>query len=208
MNPADLVTPQILTICEKSPIVVVCGFTKSGKITIARKISNHLKRRLFISDDYTIYGPQEAMYVLLKDIVYETNRKHPFIVEGVQCFRLLRKGMQEGGFYPDLIIKTKCDEKTIRHFYNKDGEGHKTDRALSFNKGLDKVWNDYFLKLYLTALIKRQWGQNLIKFQGVKLPGGVEFNGRQLYDDAQREIDILMEKMSNTYELPPFDMIG
>jgi len=71
-----------------------------------------------------------------------------------------------------------------------------------------RVWNDSFLKPYLTSLIKRQWGQNLIKFQGVKLPGGVELNGRQIYDDAQREIDAIMEKMSNTYELPPFDMIG
>jgi len=71
-----------------------------------------------------------------------------------------------------------------------------------------RVWNDSFLKLYLTSLIKRQWGQNLIKFQGVKLPGGVELNGRQIYDDAQREIDILMEKMSSSYELPPLDMIG
>jgi hypothetical protein len=71
-----------------------------------------------------------------------------------------------------------------------------------------KVWNDSFIKPYLTALIKRQWGQNMMKFTGVKLPGGVELNGRQMYDDAQREIDILMEKMSNTYELPPYDMIG
>ena len=51
-----------------------------------------------------------------------------------------------------------------------------------------RVWNDSFLKPYLTALIKRQWGQNLIKFQGVKLPGGVELNGRQFYDDGQREL--------------------
>ena len=71
-----------------------------------------------------------------------------------------------------------------------------------------KVYNDSFLKKYLTSLIKKQWGQNLIKFQGVKLPGGVELNGRQIYDDAQKEIDDLMEKMSNTYELPPLDMIG
>ena len=71
-----------------------------------------------------------------------------------------------------------------------------------------KVWNDSFLKKYLTSLIKRQWGQNLIKFQGVKLPGGVELNGRQIYDDAQKEIDVIMERMSNTYELPPLDMIG
>ena len=71
-----------------------------------------------------------------------------------------------------------------------------------------RVWNDSFLKPYLTALIKRQWGQNLIKFQGVKLTGGIELNGRQFYEDAQREIDIIMERMSNTYELPPLDMIG
>ena len=48
----------------------------------------------------------------------------------------------------------------------------------------------------------------MMKFTGVKLPGGVELNGRQMYDDAQKEIDVLMEKMSNTYELPPYDMIG
>ena len=71
-----------------------------------------------------------------------------------------------------------------------------------------RVYNDSFLKKYLTILIKKQWGQNLIKFQGVKLPGGVELNGRQIYDDAQKEMETLMEKMSNTYELPPLDMIG
>ena len=71
-----------------------------------------------------------------------------------------------------------------------------------------RVWNDSFLKLYATALIKRQWGQNLMKFQGVKLPGGVELNGRQIYDDAQKELDGIRERMSNTYELPPLDMIG
>ena len=74
--------------------------------------------------------------------------------------------------------------------------------------GISDVWNDRFLKRYTIALIKKQWGQNLIKFQGVKLPGGIELNGRQIYDDGQKEIDALMEKMSNTYELPPMDLIG
>jgi len=71
-----------------------------------------------------------------------------------------------------------------------------------------RVWNDSFLKRYLTQLVKRQWGQNLLKFQGVKLPGGVELNGRQIYDDAQKELDNIKEVMSNTYELPPLDMVG
>jgi hypothetical protein len=71
-----------------------------------------------------------------------------------------------------------------------------------------KVWNDRFLKRYLTAIMKRQWGQNLIKFQGVKLPGGIELNGRQIYDDAQLEIDKIKEEMFNEYEMPPLDMIA
>ena len=71
-----------------------------------------------------------------------------------------------------------------------------------------RVWNDSFLKRYLTQLVKRRWGQNLLKFQGVKLPGGVELNGRQIYDDAQKELDNIREQMSNTYELPPLDMVG
>jgi len=72
-----------------------------------------------------------------------------------------------------------------------------------------EVCNDSFLKPYLTALMKRQWGYNISnKFRGLKLPGGVELDGRTLVEDAQREIDSLMDKMSSTYELPPLDMIG
>ena len=71
-----------------------------------------------------------------------------------------------------------------------------------------RVWNDAFLKPYATALIKKQWGQNLLKFQGVKLPGGTELNGRQIYDDAEKDLERIKENMSNTYELPPLDMIG
>ena len=70
------------------------------------------------------------------------------------------------------------------------------------------VYNDPFLKQYLTALIKRQWGQNLIKFRGVKLPGGLELNGREIYDDAERDIETIKQKMTLEYELPPLDMIG
>ena len=71
-----------------------------------------------------------------------------------------------------------------------------------------KVYNDQFLKRYFTALCKRQWGQNLIKFQGVQLPGGIQLNGRQIYDDGVRELDEIRSKMSSDYEMPPLDMIG
>ena len=71
-----------------------------------------------------------------------------------------------------------------------------------------QIYNDPWLKKYLTALLKKQWGQNLIKFKGVRLPGGIEFNGREIYEDGQREIDTLLEKMTSEYEVPPLDMIG
>ena len=71
-----------------------------------------------------------------------------------------------------------------------------------------QVYSDVFLKKYTTALIKRQWGQNLIKFNGIQLPGGVAINGREIFEDAKKEIAEIEEMSSSTYELPPFDMIG
>ena len=71
-----------------------------------------------------------------------------------------------------------------------------------------KVYNDRFIKKYLTATMKKQWGMNLIKFQGVKLPGGVEANGRQIYDDAMQELKDINDQMLSTYEIPPLDLIG
>jgi hypothetical protein len=71
-----------------------------------------------------------------------------------------------------------------------------------------QVYNHQFLKKYLTALIKRQWGQNLLKFRGVKLPGGIELNGREIYEDAERELADIKQRMSSEYELPPLDLIG
>jgi len=74
--------------------------------------------------------------------------------------------------------------------------------------GNTDIYNDSFLKRYLTAKVKKQWGQNLIKFQGVKLPGGIELNGRQIYEDADLELREIEEKMLSTYEIPVLDMIG
>lgn len=80
-------------------------------------------------------------------------------------------------------------------------------RALDPND-FTKIYNDSFLKKYLTALIKKQWGQNMIKFQGVKLPGGIELNGRQMYEDAIRDLEDIQSRMMIEYETPPLDLIG
>ena len=70
------------------------------------------------------------------------------------------------------------------------------------------VWNDWWLQRYATQLIKKQWGTNLTKFTGMSLPGGVQFNGEKIYNDAHEDIEKLEAEMINSYSLPVADMIG
>ena len=70
------------------------------------------------------------------------------------------------------------------------------------------VFDDIFLKKYLIQLIKKQWGTNLSKFQGVAMLGGVQMNGEQIYTQAQEEINKLEEQIQLSYELPPNYMMG
>lgn len=70
------------------------------------------------------------------------------------------------------------------------------------------VYNDRYLKSLAAAFIKRQWGENLLKYQGVKLPGGINFNGQRMFDEASKEIDDLIGKIQDMYESPPELMIG
>ena len=72
----------------------------------------------------------------------------------------------------------------------------------------EQIYNSPFVKRYFTALLKKQWGQNLIKFRGTKLPGGIELNGREIYDEGVRELDALRSRMTQDYEMPPLDFIG
>jgi len=70
------------------------------------------------------------------------------------------------------------------------------------------IFNDIFMKDYTTALIKQQWGANMMKFEGMQLPGGVMFNGRQYYDDATAELETLRERMRLEYEQPVDFLVG
>ena len=70
------------------------------------------------------------------------------------------------------------------------------------------VYNDMMLKKYLTALLKRQWGINLIKFEGMTLPGGVTINGRAIYDDALADIEKIETDFDSKYQMPPDFYMG
>ncbi|MEK9696712.1 MAG: hypothetical protein VW270_13205 [Candidatus Poseidoniales archaeon] len=70
------------------------------------------------------------------------------------------------------------------------------------------VWGDRWLRQYTTQLFKRQWGENLKKFEGMQLPGGVQFNGQQIWSEADEEVKRLEEEVVNNFSMPSMDMIG
>jgi len=70
------------------------------------------------------------------------------------------------------------------------------------------AWGDRWLQEYCTAKIKYQWCTNLTKFTGLQLPGGVQFNGEKILNDAQAHIEKLETEMINSYSLPVSDMVG
>jgi len=171
----------------------VIGIEKVFKLdnrTIASNMFN-VNYQLFLNDIYWFSSTQIMNYFVtkryLEDIDWILNPN-----------KQMRFNKRQGRLYIDTDWDTMDkDDYLIIECY----------RILNPND-FTKVYNDSFLKQYLTSLIKRQWGQNLIKFQGVKLPGGVELNGRQIYDDAVRELQSIEDKMMTTYELPPMDLIG
>ena len=113
---------------------------------------------------------------------------------------------------PIMMFNRKQDRVYLETDWN---ERFKVDDVLVIEayKILDpstypQVYNDMFLKKYSTALIKRQWGENLKKYQGVVLPGGITLDGKTIYDEAIEEIRQIEEEVSLKYELPADGYVG
>lgn len=123
--------------------IVLFGYTKTGKVKIARTISEHLGIKLIKTDDYQHIDFRQAVYTMLDEISKLERANIPFIIEGVQCARILRKGLETGTFTPDLVIRTSCNTSTIEYCYRQDGEADKIKGALSFNKGVEKIYTEY-----------------------------------------------------------------
>ncbi len=172
----------------------VLGVTKIFHFDGSNTITNNMfsvKYQLFLNDVY-FWGSTELLsYAMTKTYLEDIN----FLLTTEKQIRFNKR---QDRLYLDLDWDSlTVDDWLIIDCYR-----------LIDPSDFGRVWNSQFLKEYATALMKRQWGQNLLKFNGVKLPGGIELNGRQIYDDGQKDIDTIMEKMSNTYELPPLDMVG
>jgi len=171
-------------------VVGVNQVFKMDNSTISSGLFN-LKYQLFLNDLY-YYGALDLLnYTMTKTYLEDLSR---LITPDTQ----IRFNCRQHRLYLDIDWKEFTQDQYIV-----------LDCQRAVNPAnFDSVFNDWWLKRYLTATIKKQWGQNLIKFQGVLMPGGVQLNGRQLYDDAVIEIEALVEELKTEYELPPLDMIG
>jgi len=172
----------------------VLGINKIFRFDGSNTVTNNMfsvKYQLFLNDVYTFSSTEILSYAMTKRYLEDLD-----FALGTE--KHIRFNKRQDRLYLDFDwgAATKDDYLIIDCYRLIDPDD------------FTRVYNDSFLKKYLTALMKRQWGQNLIKFQGVKLPGGIELNGRQIYDDAEKDLEIIREQMSNTYELPPLDMIG
>ena len=172
----------------------VLGVTKIFHFDGSNTITNNMfsvKYQLFLNDIYYWGSTELLSYAMVKTYLEDIN----FLLTTEKQIRFNKR---QDRLYLDIDwgMVTVGDFLVIDCF------------RLMNPSEYPRVYNDSFLKPYATALIKRQWGQNLLKFQGVKLPGGVELNGREIYEDAEKDLEKIRENMSNTYELPPLDMIG
>ena len=166
-------------------------FRLNGSSTIGSSLFN-IKYQIFLNDIYYF----DSMELLTYDMVKSKMEDIDFLLNPLKQIRF---NQRQDRLYIDMDwTEVSVDDYIIIDCY----------RYTLDPSSFSQVWNDSFLKQYVAALVKKQWGQNLIKFQGVKLPGGVELNGRQIYDDGEKELRELMDKMSSYYELPPLDMIG
>ena len=150
-----------------------------------------IKYQLFLNDLYYFNSVELLQYAMVKTYLEDID----FLLT---TDKQLRFNKRQNRLYLDIDwASQKADQYIVIDCY----------RILDPNT-FTNVYNDSFIKKYLTALIKKQWGQNLIKFRGVKLPGGVELNGREIYEDAEKELSDIKQRMSMEYELPPYDFIG
>jgi energy-coupling factor transporter ATP-binding protein EcfA2 len=143
--------PLIEQIVEKSGLtlhqiqnteVVIIGQPASGKTHLANLLKGETQK-LYHTDDYIKFGYEQSIYALLDDLNKEN--KQDRIIEGVGCYRLLRKGVETGRFFPKLVINMVISESRAKHTYSTERDISKYKGVETMIKGNNTVLGKYIL---------------------------------------------------------------
>lgn len=124
--------------------IVIIGCPASGKTTLAKELAKRTGQKVVHTDDYIGFGYKESLYVLMADLM---EQDRAVIVEGVQGYRLLRKGVEMGCIYPDIVIELKVSPEQVERVY-------RTERVWDKRRSVDKVVKNLeaFNKMHETIL--------------------------------------------------------
>lgn len=124
-------------------VTVIIGRPGSGKTTVGELLAEQNQEcRLWHTDDYIPYGGVEGLYQMMQEME-EAGYRSPAIIEGVGCYRLLRKGAELGVFYPDVVIELVVSDEQVERVYTTERSPEKLKKMPGFVKGLDTVLAGY-----------------------------------------------------------------
>jgi hypothetical protein len=149
-----------------------------------------MKYQMYLNDFYALYKAESLQYyVQMQQYLSEVDA----LLNGVQPIQYQRHGNK-------LYIDTNFGELQVGQYIMAECYVSLEDTP--------EMYNDSWLKRYTTALIKRQWGTNLSKFDGMQLPGGVTINASKILEEANSEIEALEQSLIDSYSLPPDFCVG
>jgi hypothetical protein len=149
-----------------------------------------MKYQMYLNDFYALYKAESLQYyVQMQQYLQEVDA----LLNGIQPIQYQRHGNK-------LFIDTNFGELQVGQYIMAECYVSLEDTP--------EMYNDSWLKRYTTALIKRQWGTNLSKFDGMQLPGGVTINASKILEEANSEIEALEQSLLDSYSLPPDFCVG
>lgn len=163
--------------------------------------SNNTNRTEFSLNYQLALGTMGDLWQMSDIVTYEMTRQHMNLID--MTFNGLDQVVRFNRHMNRLFIETDW-KSNLRVGTHMVIEGYLTVDPEQYRE----VYNDYYLKRYLTALMKKQQGVNFKRFEGVQLPGGVTVNGQAMYDEAIAEIEKLETEMETKWEIPPMFFVG
>lgn len=141
-------------------IIVVVGLFATGKTTVTNEITKmNPDIKIYKTDDFIQYSqPLQPRFIMNRIMLDKPER---YLIEGVTGYRLLRNGIKENNFYPDVVIHCVCTDGTRQDRYLKPDRWYAGRHSKATKIGLKdfKAFDNMYRKMweeYLASPKKRE----------------------------------------------------